>query len=71
MDKSIHNNSYKAVMNLLRNKRIERSITQEKMAELLEISQATLRRSRYANADLTLLSYDSFVVFSIFHLSIS
>ena len=41
MDKSIHNNSYKAVMNLLRNKRIERSITQEKMAELLGVTRQT------------------------------
>lgn len=44
MDKSIHNSSYKAVINHLRNKRIERLITQEKMAELLGISQATLSK---------------------------
>jgi transcriptional regulator with XRE-family HTH domain len=60
MDKSIHNSSYKAVMNLLRNKRIERSITQEKMAELLEISQATLSKIETCERRLDIIELRQF-----------
>ncbi len=60
MDKSIHNSSYKAVIALLRQKRTERGVTQEKMAELLEISQATLSKIESCERRLDIIELRQF-----------
>ena len=60
MDKSIHNSSYKAVIALLRQKRTERGVTQEKMAELLQISQATLSKIETCERRLDIIELRQF-----------
>ena len=60
MDKSIHNSSYKAVITLLRQKRTERGVTQEKMAELLQISQATLSKIETCERRLDIIELRQF-----------
>lgn len=44
MDKSIHNESYRKCLKLLREKRIERSITQGLLAEKLGVSQGIVSK---------------------------
>ena len=69
MDKSIHNSSYKAVIALLRQKRTERGVTQEKMAELLQISQATLSKIETCERRLDIIELRQFCrVLNIFFL---
>ena len=60
MDKSIHNSSYRAVIALLRQKRSERGVTQEKMAELLQISQATLSKIETCERRLDIIELRQF-----------
>ena len=60
MDKSIHNSIYKAVIALLMQKRTERGVTQEKMSELLQISQATLSKIETCERRLDIIELRQF-----------
>lgn len=44
MDKSIHDNDYRLLINLLRSKREELAVTQEQLAEQLEVTQAIVSK---------------------------